>query len=84
MSEINVPRATVYGKPGCVQCDATKRHLDTKNIPYVYEDVTENEAALKWVQDMGYQGVPVIAIGFEHTQGFNPDWINQKYAAAAA
>ena len=59
------------------------RHMDAKNIPYVYEDVTESEQAMNWVTEMGYKGVPVIVIGFEHTQGFNPDWINEKYAAAA-
>lgn len=68
--------ATVYGKPGCVQCDAAKRHMDRKGIQFQYFDVTQDENALSVVQDLGYQQVPVLVMGFEHTSGFDPDWIN--------
>lgn len=67
------PNVTVYGKPGCVQCNAMKKHLETKNIPFEYKDVTKDELAFKWVDEMGYQAVPVTRIGFKHFYGFDPD-----------
>ncbi len=83
MSYENETKATIYSKPGCVQCNAMERHLKTKGVPYRKIDITEDEAAYKWVQDMGYQGVPVTVIGFRHAQGFDPDWANAAIAARA-
>lgn len=71
------PVITVYGQPGCAQCGTMKLHLKTKNIPFEYVDVTEDEKGLKWIQDMGYQGVPVTRIGFRHFQGFDPDQVKE-------
>ena len=33
---------TVYSKPMCVQCDATKRALDKAGLPYDTVDITED------------------------------------------
>lgn len=70
------PAVQVYGKPGCGQCFSAKLHFDTKKIPSEYIDVTKDDKAMKWVTDMGYSGVPVIRIGFEHFYGFDMDKIN--------
>ena len=37
---------TVYGKPGCPQCDLTKAYLKAKDIQFNYIDVTVDAAAL--------------------------------------
>lgn len=56
-------------------------HLKTKGIKSEYIDVTKDEAAMKWITDMGYQGVPVTRIGFHHFQGFDPDQVERSLAA---
>lgn len=66
---------TVYSTPSCVQCTATYRELDRKGIPYNVIDLTEDEAAYKWVKDMGYMQAPVVVAGEDHWGGFRPDKI---------
>lgn len=80
---------TVYSKPGCVQCTATYRRLDSLKKSYRVIDVTEDEQALQFVKGMGYQGVPVIVPDFKqevydangervgHWGGFVPDYLDQ-------
>lgn len=67
---------TVFGKPACPQCDATKRHLDRAGVPYVYRDVTTDPTARDEVALLGYQGVPVVVAGDVHRQGYRPDWLD--------
>ena len=71
---------TVFSKPSCVQCDATKRRLDKLDIPHEVIDVTEDHAALSRVTSWGYQQVPVVHVktstGEHHWAGYRPDLIN--------
>ena len=53
---------TVYGKPGCSQCDLTKAYLKAKDIQFNYIDVTVDAAALNLIQERGYQQLPVVSI----------------------
>jgi glutaredoxin-like protein NrdH len=75
MSEISV---TVYSKPACVQCTATKRALTEKGIDYEEVDVTTNDAALEYVtEELGYSAAPVVVIDdHNHWSGFRPDLIS--------
>lgn len=41
----------VYSKPNCVQCNATYRALDAKDIPYYVVDLSEDDAALEYVKE---------------------------------
>ena len=41
----------VYSKPNCVQCNATYRALDAKNIPYRVVDLSEDDACLLYTSD---------------------------------
>lgn len=53
---------TVYFKPACVQCTATKRALDTQGIRYEEIDLTTSDAALEYVtEDLGYSQVPSLS-----------------------
>ena len=51
---------TVYSKPQCVQCDATKRWLDKKSIPYTLIDITESPEDAEAIKALGFQQAPVI------------------------
>lgn len=65
----------IYGKPNCVQCNATYRAFDKQGIDYQVIDLTQDPQALDHVKSLGYQQVPVIIAGDEHWAGFRPDKI---------
>lgn len=66
---------TLYSKPACVQCDATKRALDKQGIAYTIIDLSEDAAAMDLVTGMGYRQAPVVVAGNDHWAGFRPDKI---------
>lgn len=69
-------KLTVYSKPSCVQCNATYRALDAKGIPYDIVDLSENDAALEYVKELGYAQAPVVVVDeHDHWAGFQPDEI---------
>lgn len=83
MANTNALPVTVYSKDNCVQCDATKRWLDSRAIPYISHDVTQNEQAYAVATGLGYQQVPVVVIPLdapngpgEHWSGFRPDMLS--------
>lgn len=55
---------TVYTTPGCPDCAAVKRYLDSRDIAYREKDVTRNEA---WLDEMvtfaGVRVAPVTRVG---------------------
>lgn len=67
---------TVYTKPGCVQCNATFRALDSKAIDYQVIDLSEDAHALETIKAMGYMQAPVIVADDDHWSGFRPDRID--------
>jgi glutaredoxin-like protein NrdH len=67
---------TVYTKPACVQCDATKRTMDKLGISYEAIDVTANQDAFDMLVEKGFKAMPVVNAGDEWWSGFNPEKIN--------
>lgn len=65
----------VYSKPRCVQCDATKRALESAGIGFEMVDITDDAAALAKVKALGYAQAPVVLTDGEHWSGFRPDKI---------
>lgn len=63
---------TVYTKPSCVQCGATKRKLDQLGVPYTPIDMSQDDEALEYVKSLGYQSAPVVVAGDKHWYGYNP------------
>ncbi|WP_077490863.1 glutaredoxin-like protein NrdH [Sinomonas mesophila] len=78
-------QVTVYSKPACVQCTATKRALDSKGIAYTEVDVTQSPSALEYISDeLGYSQAPVVVVDdHNHWSGFRPDLIDRLAATAA-
>lgn len=75
---------TVYSKPLCVQCDATKRALTKAGLAYSVVDVTEDADALAKVKALGYMQAPVVITEDDHWAGFRPDKIKALSAVGAA
>ena len=66
---------TVYSKPNCVQCSATRRALDKAGLVYETVDISLDAEALEQVTSLGYAQAPVVVAGEEHWSGFRPDKI---------
>jgi len=65
---------TVYTKPGCAQCDAVFRLLDTLGAAYRKVDITADPDARDYVLALGYLRAPVVYAGPDnHFSGFRPD-----------
>ena len=70
---MNFPAITVYGKPNCQGCAATKRQLDNAEVPYTYLDVTEDDSAADAVRALNYRSLPVVAVGDIHWSEYRHD-----------
>lgn len=68
---------TVYSKPRCQQCTATKRKLDAFGVLYETIDTTEDPGAEQLVKRLGHQQAPVVIAGEDHWSGFRPDRIKK-------
>ncbi len=75
---------TVYTKPMCVQCDATKRQLNKQGLDYVTVDLTEDADALEYVKGLGFAQAPVVVAGDEVWSGYRPDLIKKVAQVEAA
>jgi len=66
------PRVIVFSTPTCPYCQAAKRYLQQRGVPFEDEDVSQNIIAAQYmVQRSGQQGVPVIQVGNEVVVGFD-------------
>lgn len=66
---------TLYSKPRCVQCDATKRAFAKQGIVFQEVDLTRDPSALDYVKGMGFAQAPVVVAGDDAWSGFRPDKI---------
>ncbi|MBK4147891.1 glutaredoxin-like protein NrdH [Corynebacterium macginleyi] len=75
---------TVYTKPACVQCNATKKALDRAGLEYNVVDVTVDNESRDYIMALGYVQAPVVEAHGEHWSGFRPDRIKNLAALAAS
>jgi glutaredoxin-like protein NrdH len=68
---------TVYTKPACVQCNATYKALDKRDIEYSRVDISADHQARDYVISLGYCRLPVVVAGDDHWSGFRPDRIRE-------
>lgn len=74
---------TVYTKPDCPKCDATKRRLDRRGIEYTTVDITEEPAAYAYVRGLGAKSAPVVVLGDDEEtwwSEYRPDRIDDLVA----
>jgi glutaredoxin-like protein NrdH len=63
---------TVYTTPNCVQCNATKKHLDRRDIPYTVVDLTENPDKLEMFLSQGLKTAPIVVTDNGIWSGYRP------------
>lgn len=74
---------TVYTKPACVQCNATKKALDRAGLDYTLVDISVDDQAHDYVMGLGYLQAPVVEANGEHWSGFRPERISSLAAQVA-
>lgn len=74
---------TLYTKPACVQCNATKKALDRAGLEYTTIDVSVDDEARDYVMALGYLQAPVVEVDGDHWSGFRPDRIRNLAAQVA-
>ncbi|MBI9001384.1 glutaredoxin-like protein NrdH [Corynebacterium sp. CCM 9185] len=74
---------TVYSKPACVQCTATKKALDRAGLEYELVDISLDDDARDYVMALGYLHAPVVEVDGEHWSGFRPERIRGLAAQVA-
>ena len=74
---------TLYTKPACVQCTATKRALDKAGVEYTMVDISLDDDARDYVMAMGHLQAPVVVAGEDNWSGYRPDRIRELSSAAA-
>ena len=67
---------TVYTKPDCVQCDATKRTLNKHDIPFTEINLSDNMDVLDRLTAAGWMRAPIVETADgQMWSGFRPDKI---------
>lgn len=67
---------TIYTKPGCQQCVATKQLFEKAGHAPTFIDITKDTAAENHVRALGYLSLPVVYIDNNtHWFGFRPDLV---------
>lgn len=66
---------TVYTSPSCVQCEQTKKYMDSKKLEYSVVDLSENPEAMDMVMGLGFKAAPVVISDAGNWSGFRPDII---------
>ncbi|MGD7003748.1 glutaredoxin-like protein NrdH [Corynebacterium halotolerans] len=74
---------TLYTKPACMQCNATKKALDRAGLEYTSVDISLDDEARDYVMALGYLQAPVVEVNGEHWSGFRPERIRGLAAQAA-
>lgn len=72
---------TVYTKPDCPKCDATKRRLDRRGIEYTTVDIDDDPVAYDYVVELGAKSAPVVVLGDDTWwSDYRPDRIDDLVA----
>ena len=59
----------IYTKPGCVQCEMVKKHLnkkrylDNKKIPFIEINIENDEDVINFLKGQGISSAPAIFYG---------------------
>lgn len=71
---------TVYAKPNCPQCAATKRQFDRLGFDYTAIDISDDPQTIDRLQREGWRQMPVVFADGESWSGYRPDKIRELKA----
>jgi len=61
---------TLWEKPGCVQCQATKRQFDKRGIQYRTKRLDKSRKAVDRFMEMGHTSAPIVETDDRTWSGF--------------
>lgn len=66
-------KVTIFGSTTCAFCKVEKQWLESKGVEYDYRNIDEDPEAKKFIEEAGFQGVPVTIVPGSGVpiQGFN-------------
>lgn len=71
------PRITLYTAPGCGHCRQLRDFLRRSRVPFQEWDIARNRRAEAEFRRLGARGVPVLTVGAERVDGFDPKRLRQ-------
>lgn len=71
------PTVVVWGKPRCVQCQASERDLEAKGIPFETRSLPDHPDMLEHFKAMNMLQAPVVTFEDMIWSGFQPDKHNE-------
>ena len=74
---------TVFTKPHCPQCDATKRQLTKQGLDFETVDIEQHPEILAQLRAAGFMQAPVVIAPDASWTGYRPDLIRELAKAAA-
>lgn len=66
---------TIYTKPDCPACDATKRYMDKFGIAYAVENYVDSDEAKRLAAYHSFRSAPLVVAGSDCWAGFRLDKI---------
>lgn len=66
------PRLTLYTTSRCTHCKQLKQWLNKHGLRYQEFDVERNQRAYKTFARLGGRAVPVLMVGEQRIDGFDP------------
>jgi glutaredoxin len=76
------PRIRLYTAQGCGHCRQLKSHLQRLKVPFQELDIGRNRRAHSEWQRLGARGVPVLLVGDERLDGYDPKRLDKLLRAA--
>lgn len=74
----------LLGTETCGYCRQARRYLDEHDVPFVEHDVAKDPEGAALLRASGRFAVPVLLVGDEVVQGFDPLAIRAAFARVAA
>lgn len=62
----------IFTNAGCRSCQQAKSFLAEHNVPFVERDLAADPNAVKELMSAGFRMLPVIRVGTQAIQGFDP------------
>ena len=69
-------RITVWEKPGCSQCQMTRKQLDKRGIIYTTRRLDRSPKAVERFLELGLMAAPIVETDTKRWSGFRLDKIN--------
>jgi glutaredoxin-like protein NrdH len=69
-----MPDIKVYGSPGCQQCRATERWLESRGHQFTYVHLEQFPDAAARFREQGHTTLPVVSVSWPDNPGASAEW----------